>query len=245
MPTCRMRKQPWKRTIYILRRSVRSSCRCHSCGCDTCCGSLRGCARARAGPLCSRPRRRWRSIDARGLFLRPFADDHVSLASVPMSFLASLFDPISQQTHVEALLQTCVSLGPAVSIGRPDDDAPPVGVPRAYVGADWHAAVTTLMDAASLIVVAISDFLASYGKSIKSPREATRKNDRRHAPRAIARSRPPAARRDHARADVRRSGAARRARARPRRRSSCDRRARIEPAAAGPHGSWNAVAGTL
>lgn len=91
------------------------------------------------------------------LFLRPFADDQVSLASVPMPFLAGLFDPISQQTHVEALLQTCVSLGPAVSIGRPDDDAPPVGVPRAYVGADWRQAVTTLMDAASLIVVAISD----------------------------------------------------------------------------------------
>jgi hypothetical protein len=91
------------------------------------------------------------------LFLRPFADDQVSLASVPLSFLAGLFDPISQQTHVEALLETCVSLGPAVSIGRPDDDAPPVGVPRAYVGADWQAAVTTLMDAASLIVIAISD----------------------------------------------------------------------------------------
>jgi hypothetical protein len=91
------------------------------------------------------------------LFLRPFADDQVSLASVPLSFLAGLFDPISQQTHVEALLETCVSLGPAVAIGRPGDDAPPLGVPRAYVAADWQAAVTTLMDAASLIVIAISD----------------------------------------------------------------------------------------
>ena len=68
-----------------------------------------------------------------------------------------MVDPEAQRIYLEDLLQTCLSLGPVVSIGRPQDATPPLGVPRAHVGAHWQTAVIALMDISSLIVMAISD----------------------------------------------------------------------------------------
>jgi hypothetical protein len=98
-------------------------------------------------------------LDARApvLFLRSFVDDHVSLSALAEPRLVSLFDPERERMDLEDLLQTCLSLGPLVAIGRPDDGRAPIGIPRAYVGADWRASVGTFMDIASLIVLAVSD----------------------------------------------------------------------------------------
>jgi hypothetical protein len=99
------------------------------------------------------------ALDARApvLFLRPFADDHVSLSAVAVPTTVKLLDPERERMDLEDLLNTCLSLGPIIAVGRPQDSSPPVGVPRAYVGTDWKPVVTALMDKASLIILAISD----------------------------------------------------------------------------------------
>ena len=99
------------------------------------------------------------TLDARApvLFLRPFADDHVSLSAVVVPTTVKLLNPERERMDLEDLLDTCLSLGPIIALGRPHDGSPPVGVPRAYAGTDWKPLVTTLMDKASLIVLAISD----------------------------------------------------------------------------------------
>jgi hypothetical protein len=92
------------------------------------------------------------------LFLRSFQNDQVSLRSVSAAAVVRLVDPAFEQAHLEDVLQTSLSLGPVIAVGRPSDAAPPVGVPRLYVPtAEWQNVIVDLMGDASLIVVGMSE----------------------------------------------------------------------------------------
>ncbi len=92
------------------------------------------------------------------LFLRAFKDDQLSLGPAVLPAYARTVDPGIVQTNLEEVLQACLSLGPAVAIGRPEDITPPIGVARRYVaGEAWTDVVVSLMDAAGLIVVGVSE----------------------------------------------------------------------------------------
>ena len=117
-------------------------------------------ARSRARRAALKPATEARRLDDRPpvLFLRSFENDQVSLRSASMAFAVRLADPAFEHAHLEDVLQTCLSIGPVIAIGRPDDVVPPVGVPRLYVETiDWQEVVIGLMHDASLIVVGISD----------------------------------------------------------------------------------------
>ncbi|MEQ1909624.1 MAG: hypothetical protein ABMA15_12425 [Vicinamibacterales bacterium] len=117
-------------------------------------------ARRRASRAALTPASDARRIDERPpvLFLRSFENDQVSLRSAAVAPSVRLVDPAFEQSHLEDVLQTCLSLGPVIAIGRPDDAAPPVGVPRLYVPTvEWRNVVTRLMDEASLVVVGVSE----------------------------------------------------------------------------------------
>jgi hypothetical protein len=98
-----------------------------------------------------------RLIDQRKpvLFLRCFADDQVSLEEARMPWLTRFFDPgVVAGTLEEILLWEFSYLGPAVAVGRPDEELPPLGAARRYcAGTEWHDVVSTLMDESSLIIV--------------------------------------------------------------------------------------------
>lgn len=92
------------------------------------------------------------------LFLRSFEDDQVSLRSASAVAAVRLVDPSFEHAHIEDVLQTCLSIGPVIAVGRPTDTRPPEGVPRLYVpGAEWQAVVSDLMGEAALIVVGVSE----------------------------------------------------------------------------------------
>ena len=117
-------------------------------------------ARRRASRAALTPAAEARRLDDRPpvLFLRSFENDQVSLRSAAVTTSVQLADPTFEQAHLEDVLQTCLSLGPVIAIGRPDDAAPPVGVPRLYVPTlEWQNVVTGLIDEAALIVVGVSE----------------------------------------------------------------------------------------
>jgi hypothetical protein len=116
-------------------------------------------ARSRAQRAALRPADEARRGDQRApvLFLRSFEDDQVSLERTSIPPLARLVDPAFALAHLEGVIETCLSLGPVIAIGRPGDLAPPVGASRLYVPNDaWRKVVLGLMDEAALVVVATS-----------------------------------------------------------------------------------------
>ena len=116
-------------------------------------------ARSRAQRAALRPADEARRADQRApvLFLRSFEDDQVSLRPTSVSPLARIMDPAFALAHLEGVVETCLSLGPVIAIGRPGDLAPPVGVSRLYVAnAAWRKVVLDLMAEAALVVVGTS-----------------------------------------------------------------------------------------
>ena len=92
------------------------------------------------------------------LFLRDFKDDQVALERAAMPMWIRVFDPGVEQANIEDVLQACLSIGPAVAIGRPEDAQVPIGAARRYVqGEGWRAVVLAMMDAAAVIVMGVSD----------------------------------------------------------------------------------------
>jgi hypothetical protein len=92
------------------------------------------------------------------LFLRAFDDDQVSLATAQVPAYARAIDPGMEQRNLEEVLQVCLGFGPIVAIGRPQDDAPPLGAARRYVRGDrWRDSILALMDAAAHVVVGVSE----------------------------------------------------------------------------------------
>ena len=92
------------------------------------------------------------------LFLRDFRDDQVSLDRGVMPGWIREIDPGLEQANLEDVLQACLSVGPLVAIGRPEDVAPPIGAARRYVrNDDWKGAALSMMKAAGLVVVGASE----------------------------------------------------------------------------------------
>jgi len=88
------------------------------------------------------------------LFLRDFKDDQVSLERATLPPWVRLIDPGVEQANLEDVLQACLSIGPAVAIGRPEDKEPPLGAARRYVsGEGWKEVVQSMMDSAVVIVI--------------------------------------------------------------------------------------------
>lgn len=117
-------------------------------------------ARVRARRAALQPAAEARRADERPpvLFLRSFQNDQVSLRSISVRPAVRLVDPAFEQAHLEDVLQTCLSLGPVIAIGRPSDQLAPLGVPRLYVpAAEWQKVVLDLMHAASMIVLGMSE----------------------------------------------------------------------------------------
>jgi hypothetical protein len=92
------------------------------------------------------------------LFLRDFRNDQVSLKAAAMPKYLRLFDPGIQQVNLEEVLQNCLSFGPLVGLGCPDDFRPPVGASRKYLReGGWQDEILALMDEASFVVVGVSE----------------------------------------------------------------------------------------
>lgn len=101
-----------------------------------------------------------RADDARApvLFLRDFTDDQVSLHRAALPGWVRVLDPGVEQENLEDVMQSYASVGPVVAIGRPKDVVPPVGAARHYVrDGGWKSVVLALMDAASVVVVGVSE----------------------------------------------------------------------------------------
>lgn len=91
------------------------------------------------------------------LFLRAFNKDDEELALRRHGILPRLIGRFGVRATLDELLLDLGSpYGPVVAIGRPSRPLPPLGAARVFVrGDDWQSVVTSLADAANVIVICL------------------------------------------------------------------------------------------
>ncbi len=97
--------------------------------------------------------------DARApiLYLRPFREDRRALSWRPRLLLSSLVPRLGESRSVdEIVLNSCVTDGPVLAIGRPGEVVPPLGAARVYVdGEDWQSVVKSLASSSRYLVLVV------------------------------------------------------------------------------------------
>jgi hypothetical protein len=94
------------------------------------------------------------------LYLRPFTKDgHLGLQQrVPFPF-SVLRDQVSPNLTEEVQLIDALAIGAAVAVGAPEEELPPIGASRVYLGEDWQEQIRSLMPNAqrTVILAGVSD----------------------------------------------------------------------------------------